>query len=289
MKAPQAALGAVIAAGLTAGSAQAQDVTIGWTAWSDAEFVTRLAERILEERMGQEVELIQTDIAIQYQGLANGDIDVMLMSWQPVTHEDYVEQFGGDIVTLGILYTGARLGWVVPAYVPEDQLGSIADLTDEAVMSELDSRITGIDPGAGLMRLSNQVLEDYGLDGYELVSSSGAGMTAELDRAIQREEWIVVTGWSPHWMFGAYDLRYLEDPEGTLGGPERVMALAREGFYQDNGEAAAFLSRIYIPIGDLEAAMFDARETSYDEAVTNYIDNNEARINYWVTGEMPGS
>jgi len=287
MNASKAALGALVAAGLAAGSAQAQDVTIGWTAWSDAEFVTKLAERILEERMGQEVELVQTDIAIQYQGLADGDIDAMLMSWQPITHEDYVDQFGGDIVTLGILYTGARLGWVVPAYVPEDQLGSIADLTDEAVMSELDGRITGIDPGAGLMRLSNQALEDYGLDGYELVSSSGAGMTAELDRAIQREEWIVVTGWSPHWMFGAYDLRYLEDPEGTLGGPERVMALARQGFYQDNPDAAAFLARIDIPIGDLEAAMFDARETSYDEAVANYIENNEDRVNYWVTGELP--
>lgn len=90
-------------------------------------------------------------------------------------------------------------------------------------------------------------------------------------------------------MFGAYDLRYLEDPEGTLGGPERVMALARNGFYQDNGEAAAFLARMYIPIGDLEAAMFDARQTSYDDAVTNYINNNEDRVNYWVTGEMPGS
>jgi len=280
------AIAAAMAAA-TAPAALAQDVTIGWTAWSDAEFVTKLAERILEERMGQEVELVQTDIAIQYQGLADGDIDAMLMSWQPITHEDYVDQFGGDIVTLGILYTGARLGWVVPAYVPEDQLGSIADLTDEAVMSELDGRITGIDPGAGLMRLSNQALEDYGLDGYELVSSSGAGMTAELDRAIQREEWIVVTGWSPHWMFGAYDLRYLEDPEGTLGGPERVMALARQGFYQDNPDAAAFLARIDIPIGDLEAAMFDARETSYDEAVANYIENNEDRVNYWVTGELP--
>jgi len=67
---------------------QADSVKIGWTAWSDAEFVTKLAARVLEERMGQEVELIQTDIAPQYQGLAQGDIDVMLMSWLPSTHED---------------------------------------------------------------------------------------------------------------------------------------------------------------------------------------------------------
>ncbi|NBC31738.1 MAG: glycine/betaine ABC transporter substrate-binding protein [Alphaproteobacteria bacterium] len=280
------ALGAILAGGLVAAPAAAQDVTIGWTAWSDAEFVTKLAERILEDRMGLDVELVQTDIAIQYQGLAQGDIDVMLMSWQPGTHEDYVDEFGADMTALGTLYTGAKLGWVVPNYIPEDQLSSIADLTNDEVREQLDGQIQGIDPGAGLMRLSNEALEVYGLDDYELVSASGAAMTAALDRAIQREEWIVVTGWSPHWMFGAYDLRYIDDPEGVLGGAERVVAMAREGFYQENVEAASFFTRMVIPLNDLESAMFDARETSYEEAVDNYIANNEARVNYWVSGEI---
>ena len=34
---------------------------------------------------------------------------------------------------------------------------------------------------------------------------------AALERAVRRNQWIVVTGWSPHWMFGAYDLRYLDE------------------------------------------------------------------------------
>jgi glycine betaine/proline transport system substrate-binding protein len=281
------ALGAVLAAGIGAAPAAAQDVTIGWTAWSDAEFVTRLAERVLEEEMGQEVELVQTDIAIQYQGLANGDIDVMLMSWQPVTHEDYVDEFGGQIITIGTLYTGAKLGWVVPSYVP-DSITSIADLTSDEAVELFDGRIQGIDPGAGLMRLSNEAMEVYALDDYELISASGAAMTAALDRAIQREEGIVVTGWSPHWMFGAYDLRYLEDPEGVLGGPERVVALARQGFYQENVDAAAFFARMYIPLDELESAMFDANQTSYEEAVTKYMEENPERIQYWVTGQVGG-
>ncbi|NBC31739.1 MAG: glycine/betaine ABC transporter substrate-binding protein [Alphaproteobacteria bacterium] len=281
-----AALSALLAGGLGAAPAAAQDVTIGWTAWSDAEFVTKLARQILEDRMDMEVELIQTDIAIQYQGLAQGDIDIMLMSWQPVTHQDYVEEFGDQMTALGTLYTGARLGWVVPSYVPEDQLSSIEDLLDESVREQLDGQIQGIDPGAGLMRLSNDAVEAYGLDDYELVSASGAAMTAALDRAIQREEWIVVTGWSPHWKFGAYDLRYLEDPMGVLGGPERAVAMARNGFYQDNVEAASFFARLTIPLDELEAAMYDASQRSYEEAVDTYIANHEARVNYWVTGEI---
>ena len=278
-------LALALSAGLSTGALAADKIKIGWTAWSDAEFVTKLAAKILEDRMGYDVELVQTDIAPQYQGIANGDIDVMLMSWQPGTHADYVEKVCNDVVPLGILYTEAQLGWVVPSYIPEEELSSIEDLKKDNVKEKLDGTITGIDPGAGLTRLSKQAIKDYGLD-YELQISSGAAMTAALERAVNRDEWIVVTGWSPHWMFGAYDLRYLEDPEGVLGSYERVMAMAREGFYQDEIEAASFLSRMQIPLDDLQASMYDAQESSYEEAVDKYIENNGKRIDYWVTGEI---
>jgi glycine betaine/proline transport system substrate-binding protein len=278
-------IAAVLVIGLAAPAAAKETIKIGWTAWSDAEFVTKLAARILEDRLGYEVELLQTDIAPQYQGLATGSIDVMLMSWQPSTHEDYLKKVCDDVFDLGLLYTKARLGWVVPSYIPEGELSSIDDLKKPEVREKLRGTVTGIDPGAGLMRLSNQAIDDYGLD-YELQVSSGAGMTAALERAVRRDEWIVVTGWSPHWMFGAYDLRYLGDPKGVLGSFERVHALARKGFYQDHVEAASFLSRMQIPIGDLQKAMHDAQETSYEEAVKKYIQNNGQRIDYWVTGEF---
>jgi glycine betaine/proline transport system substrate-binding protein len=270
------------------GSAQAagDTVRIGWTAWSDAEFVTKLANRILEDRMDQDVELVQTDIAPQYQGVASGDIDVMLMSWQPGTHADYIDKVGDKIVNLGQLYDHARLGWVVPSYVPEDQLSSIPDLKQDAVREKLDGTITGIDPGAGLTRLSKEAVKEYNLDDYDLQISSGAGMTASVKRAVENDEWIVATGWSPHWMFGRWDLRYLEDPKNVLGSFEHIDAVAREGFYQDNIEAATMLSRMRIPLKDLQASMYEARQTSYDEAVQNFLDDNEKRVEYWVTGNM---
>ena len=267
-------------------SAAADSVRIGWTAWSDAEFITKLTARVLEERLGQEVELVQTDIAPQYQGLSSGDIDVMLMAWLPGTHEDYMEAVGSDIVSLGILYGYARLGWAVPTYIPEGTLSSIEDLRNDDVRDQLGGTITGIDPGAGLTRLSEQAIEDYGLDGYDLQISSGAGMTAALARAVRRDEWIVVTGWSPHWKFGAHDLRYLEDPRGTLGSFERVHAMARQGFYQDNPEAALLISRIHLDLDALQDAMFYAQENSYEEAVDRFIEQHGNLVDYWVSGTI---
>lgn len=279
-------ISALLALGLSTGAMAQEPIKIGWTAWSDAEFVTKLAERIIEDRFGHEVQLLQTDIAPQYQGLSTGSIDVMLMSWQPDTHADYLEKVGTSTVNLGLIYTHARLGWAVPNYIPESDVTTIADLAKPAVREKLDGTITGIDPGAGLTRLSKETIESYGLEGYELQVSSGAGMTAALKRAVRRDDWIVVTAWSPHWMFGAFDLRYLEDPQGVLGSFERVHVVARRGFYQDNVEVASFLSRMQIPIDDLQAAMNEAQDSSYEDAVTAYIANNPDRINYWVTGNL---
>ena len=280
------ALGAVLAAGIAAAPAAAQDVTIGWTAWSDAEAVTKLAQQLLTDRMGYDVELVLADPGLQYQGVAEGDIDFMMMSWLPVTHADYVEKLGDEMVQIGPIYTGAKLGWAVNTAVP-DSVQTIADLAGEDIREMLDGQIQGIGEGAGLTRLSYQALEDYGLEDYQLVTASDAAMTAALDRATRRDEPIVVTTWNPHWMHAAYEVRYLEDPQGVLGGAERIYVMARQGFNDEFPEVFDFLARFYIPLDELQAVMAEANETSYEDAVANYIANNEARVNYWVTGEIP--
>ncbi len=174
----------------------------------------------------------------------------------------------------------------MPAYVPEETLGSIEDLQDPEVARRLRRQIYGIDPGAGLMRLSEAAMGVYGLDEYTLIASSGAAMTAMVERAVRRERWIVATAWSPHWMFQRWRLRYLEDPRGALGGAERVHALVREGLQRDAPEAFELLARLYLPLAELEAAMALARETSYAAAVERYVERHPARIRYWLTGAI---
>lgn len=269
--------------------AETKPIRIGWTAWSDAEAVTTLAKKVIETRFDQPVELVLADIGLQYQGLAKGDLDVMMMAWLPVTHASYMEKVGDKIVPLGILYTNARLGWVVPDYIPVDQVRTIADLNKPEVRKKLGGKVQGIDPGAGLMQASEKAIKAYGLKDYTLVSASGAAMTAALKRAVDRNDWIVATGWSPHWKFAKWKLRYLEDPKGTLGGLERIHVMARPNFYQDNTKVAEFFARMYLPLDDLQAMMFEASETSYEKAVDNYIAKNKQRIDYWVTGAFPSS
>ena len=272
------------------GSALAKDtINIGWTAWSDAEAITNIAKQVLEDKMGYDVELTMADIGIQYQALGSGDLDIMLMAWLPVGQRNYYKKFADKVVNLGVLYTRARLGWVVPEYVPKDVLNSYEDRKKPDVKEKLDNKITGIDPGAGIMQHSEKAIKKYGLDdaGYNLISASGAGMTAAIARAVRRDEWIVVTGWSPHWKFAKWDLRYLEDPKGVLGGRERVHALARRGFYQDVPyEVFEFFSRLYIPLSQLEQVMLEANNSDYKTAAAKYIEEHPQRVNYWATGSF---
>ncbi|CAN7630591.1 glycine betaine ABC transporter substrate-binding protein [Neorhizobium sp. LjRoot104] len=289
----RATLGATfgLAAALLTGSVtttMAQDakpVKIGWAAWSDAEFVTKLAAKLIKDELGAEVELVQTDVAPLYQGVSRGDIDLMMMAWLPQTHADYFAKIKDRVETIGTVYDGAKLGWVVPAYIPESAIASIEDLKKPDVQEKLSSTVQGIDPGAGLTRLSQKALKDYSLGGYKLQISSEAGMLTTVDRAMRSEKWFVATSWSPHWMFGKYKLRYIVDPKTSLGEAEHVDIIARKDFKAENPKVAGFLSRMKLPIGDLEAAMFVAQETSYDEAITEYIKNHPDQVKTWVGDE----
>jgi glycine betaine/proline transport system substrate-binding protein len=257
-------------------------IRIGWTAWSDAEAVTNIAREILEKRLGYKVELVMTDIGLQYAGVARGNLDVMLMAWLPNTQKAYWDKVSNDVVDLAVLYDNARLGWAVPTYVPQSELGSIADLNKPEIRQKLHGQIQGIDPGAGLMRLSEKALVDYHLSGYTLQSASDAGMIVALDRAIKRKEWIVVTTWSPHWMFARYPVRYLEDPKGSLGGAEAIHAVARKGFEADFPKAAGFLKSFKFTIPDLEALMLRAKDSSYHAEAVAYIQSHPQVVEGWV-------
>lgn len=264
----------------------ATPLRLGWTAWSDGVFVTELAARLIEDRLGHPVERVRAGIAEQYQGLATGRIDASLMSWQPRTHGPYLDRVGPRLEDLGVLYQDARLGWAVPAYVPIERIRSFEDLRDAANRERLGGRIIGIDPDSGLMRLSRAALIEYQLDEYRLEAGTGPSMNAAIDAAVAAREWFVVTAWSPHPMFAAHDLRYLEDPRGTLGGPEQVHAVAREGLHLDHPAVVGLLTRMWLPLAELEAALLDAERRSVEQAVERYIEAHPERIEYWLSGEL---
>ncbi len=207
----------------------------------------------------------------------------MLMAWLPDTHARYWKRYRDRLVDLGPLYRGGQLGWVVPDYVPRDRLNSIADLADPDIAARLGHRIQGIDPGAGLMQLSQHALKSYGLNKqYQLVAADAHVMSKALAAAEADHGWIVVTGWTPHWIFAKWPLRFLKDPKNALGAAQHIDAVVREGFRKDYPRVAAILSAMHLSLPELQSAMFDAQKNGYPTAIQNFMDQHADQVAQWV-------
>ena len=230
-----AAVAALQIAAAPAFSAEKGAVELAYVEWSSEVASTNLVKAVLED-MGYEVKITPVSAAAMWQAVGSGDVDGAVAAWLPTTHKHYLEQVADRVEDLGPNLVGTRIGLVVPAYVTID---SIEDLNAQA--DRFGGKIIGIDPGAGLMSKTEQVLEAYQLTNMKLVEGTGPIMTAVLGDAIGKGEWIVVTGWTPHWKFARYDLKYLDDPKGVYGGEEEIHTVVRRGLQEDMPEVYALL------------------------------------------------
>lgn len=252
-------------------------ISMAYANWAEGIAVTHLAREILEEQ-GFQVELLNADIAPIFTSLARGKTDVFLDSWLPVTHESYFEKYQGKFEILGQVFDSARIGLVVPVYVPINSIEEMPKFT-----GHFKGKIIGIDAGTGIMKCTETAIDDYGLD-YELMFSSGPAMTALLDKAIKKNEWIVVTGWTPHWMFDRYELKVLDDPKGIYGISEQIQAIARSGFSKEHPFAAELLGNIHLTdkqISSLMSAIEQTRGTER-EVVREWIRQNRSLVDSWI-------
>jgi glycine betaine/proline transport system substrate-binding protein len=157
--------------------------------------------------------------------------------------------------------------------------------TSKSVAESVDYKITGIDPGAGIMEATERAIEEYELTDWDLVSGSGAAMTAALKKAYDKEEPIIITGWTPHWKFAEFDLKYLEDPKGTYGGEEQIRTIGRLGLADDLPEAHQILSQFNWSEEDMGTVMVAIQEgEKEDVAAQNWIDANEEKVAEWTAG-----
>jgi len=247
--------------------------------WAEGIAYTNLAKVVLEDKMGYEVNITAADVGPAYTSVAQGDQDAFMETWLPVLHADYVEQYKESIVDLGHVYEGTQSGLVAPTYVGFDKISEI-----NAHADQLDGKIIGIDAGAGVMKTTEQVIEDYDLN-VELVASSGPAMTAALQEAVNDEEWIVVTGWRPHWMFGRWDLKFLEqDSDKKVWGKGNIHIMGRLNIEQDKPELAQFLKNMFFTDAQLGDLMLKIKESDMDveEVARQWMNDNPYVVNGWI-------
>ncbi|VHB63640.1 glycine betaine transport system permease [Streptococcus pyogenes] len=270
-----AALGRGIMA-MTSGMAdKGETVNIAYVQWDSEVASTHVIAEVLKNE-GYHVTLTPLDNAVMWQTVANGNADFSTSAWLPVTHGQQYQKYKSKLDDLGPNLKGTKLGLAVPKYMTD--VNSIEDLSKKA-----DQKITGIEPGAGIMAAAQKTLKEYhNLSSWELVAASTGAMTTSLDQAIKKKDPIVVTAWSPHWMFAKYDLKYLKDPKETFGSTENINTIARKGLKKDLPNVYKIIDKFHWTQKDMEAVMLDINKgMSPEAAAKKWVEANQSKVSSW--------
>jgi glycine betaine/proline transport system substrate-binding protein len=111
-------------------------------------------------------------------------------------------------------------------------------------------------------------------------------MLNQLGQAIEANEYIVITGWTPHWMFAEWQLKFLEDPMGVYGEAERIEAYASKRLSEDYIEVGNFLSNYTFETDEIASLMdyFKNAESGADlkEVSREWILANTNLVDSWL-------
>lgn len=262
-----------------------ENLTQPYVAWARETISTHMLGALLE-MVGYNVELTQVEAGPMWSSVADGSADFHTSAWLPATHASYWEEYDDDIVQVKQVLDEAPLALAVPSYM--EDVNSIEDLKDNEELGEsVDWEVVGIDPGAGIMENTEEAFDVYGLDNWELTTSSEAAMLAELQSAVDNEEPIIVPLWKPHWIFGTMDLKMLEDPEEIYGGDgDQIYTVAREGLEEDAPRAYKVMEQYdetYEMIDEMMPKVH-AEDEDPAEVVREFIDNNPDLVDEWLDG-----
>jgi glycine betaine/proline transport system substrate-binding protein len=276
-----AALGlGLVLSGCNPQTASEKTAELVYVNWAEGVAYTHLAEAVLEEKMGYSVKLTAADVAPGYTAVAQGSHDAFMECWRGL-HEDYLDRYSDDLVSLGNVYEGTETGLAVPTYVTIDKISELEPNADK-----FGGHITGIDAGAGMMKKTeDELIPAYGLKSIKLMASSGPAMTAALADAVKNKEWIVVTAWKPHWMFGRWDMKFLEqDDDKIMWEKGDIEIIGRADLEEDKPELAQFLKNMYLTDAELSDLMVKVNDSDEDVSAVakKWMQENEDVISDWI-------
>ncbi len=258
-------------------------IELTYVEWSSEVASTNVIKVVLEE-LGYEVDIIPVSAAVMWQAVASGDADGLVAAWLSTTHAHYLKAVQHKVENLGPNLVGTKIGLVVPQYVT---INSIDELKSN--VNRFNKKIIGIDPGAGLMSKTEQVMQEYQLHRFKLMEGSGAIMAAVLADAIKNDQWIVVTGWTPHWMFSRWKLKYLNDPKNIYnpsldGSKEFIGTIVRKGLKKDMPKAYKVLDQFVWEPKDMEQVMTWNENDEADpyENAKRWVNENREIVEKWM-------
>lgn len=288
------------ASGCAAAGADGPTVRLAQFPWSAA----KLTNAILGEVVAAHPELgvgrlktIQVGPATAWAGAQRGDVDALTEVAMP-NQSELAAKAAERIELVHPTYEGAEQGWYVPSYAVEPGqplagLTSVTQLNDYA--DALGNRLVDSDPSFLTTEYNAKRLAGYRLD-LEQVTSSEAAQIAELRRAYERRQPILVYLYRPHYIFEELALTKLTEPtparddcyttgDGACAMPAySAWTAASPELARTSPGFAAMLRRFELPLPDVEQMLqrVDVDNEDVEVVARDYVAAHPDRVRQWV-------
>nr|WP_237453952.1 glycine betaine ABC transporter substrate-binding protein [Pseudonocardia sp. SID8383] len=288
------------ASGCAAAGADGPTVRLAQFPWSAA----KLTNAILGEVVAAHPELgvgrlktIQVGPATAWAGAQRGDVDALTEVAMP-NQSELAAKAAERIELVHPTYEGAEQGWYVPSYAVEPGqplagLTSVTQLNDYA--DALGNRLVDSDPSFLTTEYNAKRLAGYRLD-LEQVTSSEAAQIAELRRAYERRQPILVYLYRPHYIFEELALTKLTEPtparddcyttgDGACAMPAySAWTAASPELARTSPGFAAMLRRFELPLPDVEQMLqrVDVDNQDVEVVAREYVAAHPDRVRQWV-------
>ncbi len=214
------------------GGGSKETITLIENPWPASELNVAVAKIIIEQELGNPVEIIALDENAQWDALAAGDADASLEVWPSGHSERIVEYIDnlGSVENGGLLGPVGEIGWFVPTYAIEKNPAlatweGYADAGADFSSAETGDlgRFLGADPS--WVQYDEQIIANLGLPFQVVWTGSEDALLAEVSSAYSREEPVLFYFYSPHAIFQQFDLSQVELPaysDACYAVPEEV-------------------------------------------------------------------
>jgi glycine betaine/proline transport system substrate-binding protein len=280
-----ASLAAFSTGAFAADSDSCKVVRLADVGWTDIQATTGVASVILTA-LGYEPDVKVLSVPVTYASLKNKDLDVFLGNWMPSMTAD-VQAYLDDksVETVGQNLEGAGYGIVVPTYVADAGVKSLKDIGPNK--DKFDGKIYGIEAGNDGNRIILDMISkpENGLEGFELVESSEAGMLTQAEKSMKDNEWIAFLGWTPHPVMGEMKITYLDGMGDSGFGAATVHTNVRKGYVAECPNVGKFISNLKFTLS-AENQMMDAilKGTEANAAATDWLKANPDAVKPWLEG-----
>lgn len=193
--------------------------------WSASAVQAEIVKILIEENLGNKVEIVDIDENAMFAGMSAGDVHANVEVWPSgVTPDEQAFINDGSIIQVGDLGTIGKIGWFVPDYVL-DAYPALATsweaLKDPSVASGFATAVTGskgrfLGMDASFSQYDEGIISTLGLPFSVQFSGSEAATQAEIAALAANKTPLIMYYWTPSGAVGKYNLKNIALPNPTV-------------------------------------------------------------------------